>query len=147
MALNKAIPFAAVTFVIASMASMGLPGFSGFAAEFQVLIGAWKAFPTFAIITGGGIVIGVAYTLRVMQKAFFGDAEERRSPDRHEGTEPGQTVHQNGAPLEPISVPEKLGAIILIGVSLLIGVFPRLLLDVIVASFDSPLFDWLRRAP
>ena len=46
MNLAKAMPFAAVTFVIASVASMGLPGFSGFVAELQVLIGAWKAFPT-----------------------------------------------------------------------------------------------------
>jgi NADH-quinone oxidoreductase subunit M len=67
MGLSKALPFAAVTFVIASMASMGLPGFSGFAAEFQVIIGAWKAFPTLAVLTGIGILIGVAYTLRVMQ--------------------------------------------------------------------------------
>jgi NADH-quinone oxidoreductase subunit M len=35
--------------------------------------------------------------------------------------------------------------VILIGVSLVIGLFPRLLLDVIVPSFDSPLFDWLRK--
>jgi NADH-quinone oxidoreductase subunit M len=132
MGLNKAIPFAAVTFVIASMASMGLPGFSGFAAEFQVIIGAWKAFPTWAILTGVGILIGVAYTLRVLQKAFFGDAEEGES-HAHE-------------PLAPISLQEKLGAVMLIAVSLIIGLFPRLLLDIIVPSFNSPLFDWLRRA-
>ena len=73
MNLVKAMPFAAVTFVIAGAASMGLPGFSGFVAELQVLIGAWKSYPTFAVIAGVGIVIGVAYTLRAMQKAFFGD--------------------------------------------------------------------------
>jgi NADH-quinone oxidoreductase subunit M len=73
MNLVKAMPFAAVTFVIAGAASMGLPGFSGFIAELQVIIGAWQAFPTLAVITGVGIVIGVAYTLRAMQKAFFGE--------------------------------------------------------------------------
>ena len=133
MGLNKAIPFAAVTFVIASIASMGLPGFSGFAAEFQVIIGAWQAFPTFAILTGIGILVGVAYTLRVLQKAFFAEAE------------PGK--EHSHEPLPPISVPERLGAFLLIAVSLLIGLWPRLLLDVIIPSFDSPLFDWLRRAP
>jgi NADH-quinone oxidoreductase subunit M len=131
MRLSKAMPFVAVTFVIAAMASMGLPGFSGFAAEFQVLIGAWKAFPTLAVVTGIGVLVGVAYTLRVMQKAFFGDAEVK---DEH--------PHE---PMPPISMPEKLGAILLMAVSLLIGLFPRLLLDVIMPSFDSPLFDWLRR--
>ena len=54
MNLSKALPFAAVTFVIAGLASMGLPGFSGFAAELQVLIGAWQAFPTLAVLAGSG---------------------------------------------------------------------------------------------
>jgi NADH-quinone oxidoreductase subunit M len=133
MGLNKAMPFAAVTFIIASMASMGLPGFSGFAAEFQVLAGAWKAFPIFAILTGLGILVGVAYTLRVLQKAFFGEAEEKSDSN---------TAHE---PLPPISPMEKLGAVLLIVISLVIGLFPRLLLDIIVPSFDSPLFEWLRR--
>src|ERR1043166_9419418 len=64
--LNKAIPFAAVTFTIASFASMGMPGFSGFVAELQVLIGAWHSWSTLAVVAGLGILIGVAYTLRVL---------------------------------------------------------------------------------
>src|SRR5205085_12249299 len=60
MNLHKTLPFAAFTFVIGGLASMGLPGFSGFVAELQVLIGAWKAFPTYAIIAGIGILVGVA---------------------------------------------------------------------------------------
>ncbi|HXT12050.1 MAG TPA: NADH-quinone oxidoreductase subunit M [Candidatus Angelobacter sp.] len=133
MRLGKALPFVAGTFVIACIASMGMPGFSGFAAEFQVIIGAWKAFPTLAILTGIGILIGIAYTLRALLKAFFG-----------EGEEPGERPHE---PMPPISFPEKLGALLLIAVSLAIGLFPRILLDIIVPSFNSPLFDWLRRTP
>lgn len=133
MGLSKAIPFAAVTFVIAAMASMGLPGFSGFAAEFQVIVGAWQAFPTLAILTGVGILIGIAYTLRALLKAFYGETEEKNG-HAHE-------------PLAPISPAEKLGAVLLIFISLMIGLFPRLLLDIIVPSFNSPLFDWMRRLP
>src|SRR5262245_30715552 len=70
MRLNELLPFAAVTFVVAGLASMGMPGFSGFVAEVQVLIGAWTAFPAFAVLAGAGILIGVAYTLRAVQKAF-----------------------------------------------------------------------------
>ncbi|HWX22947.1 MAG TPA: NADH-quinone oxidoreductase subunit M, partial [Candidatus Binatia bacterium] len=62
MNLNKLLPFAAVSFTLAGVASMGLPGFSGFVAELQVLIGAWHAFPTLAVIAGLGILVGVAYT-------------------------------------------------------------------------------------
>ena len=139
MGLARAMPFAAVTFVIASMASMGLPGFSGFVAELQVLIGAWKAYPTMAIIAGVGILIGVAYTLRVLQKAFLG--EGMSSAESHGENQAGPEA---GAPMGPITIPERIGAVLLIGASLLIGLYPRLLLDVIVPSFDSPLFDWLR---
>src|ERR1051326_249381 len=67
MNLAKAMPFAAMTFVVGRVASMGLPGFSGFVAELQVLIGAWDAFPTITIFAGVGILVGVAYTLRVLQ--------------------------------------------------------------------------------
>src|SRR5436309_2522315 len=82
MNLSHVLPFAGATFVIASVASMGLPGFSGFVAELQVLIGAWHTFPTMAVLAGAGILVGVAYTLRVLQKAFFGETMEARSPDR-----------------------------------------------------------------
>src|SRR5881397_3377193 len=46
--LRKAIPFAFWTFVIGGAASMGLPGFSGFVAEIQVLIGAFAMSPWLA---------------------------------------------------------------------------------------------------
>lgn len=134
MNLVKAMPFAAATFVIAGAASMGLPGFSGFIAELQVLIGAWQAFPTLAVITGVGIVIGVAYTLRAMQKAFFGDAASK--PRSHHEEEGDGTV---------ITTPERIGAVLLITISIVVGLFPRLLLDVIVPSFNSPLFDWVKK--
>jgi NADH-quinone oxidoreductase subunit M len=135
MNLGTLIPFAAVTFTIAGVASMGLPGFSGFVAELQVLIGAWQAFPTLAVVAGLGILLGVAYTLRAVQRAFFGEGEEAAVtavPNGHGHSE-----------LEPISVPERIGAVILMGTALLIGLYPRLLLDLIVPSFSSPLFEWL----
>jgi NADH-quinone oxidoreductase subunit M len=69
-----------------------------------------------------------------MQKAFFGEAAAAPAEDDEETHEP-----------EPISIPERLGAVLLIGVSLLVGLYPRILLDVIAPSFNSPLFDWLRK--
>ena len=88
MGLSQAIPFAAVTFVIASVASMGLPGFSGFVAELQVLIGAWHAFPTLAVASGAGIVIGVAYTLRA--------GAERHFLEKHINPSPRPSPHRMG---------------------------------------------------
>src|SRR5438128_2727357 len=100
MNLSQALPFAAVTFVIASVASMGLPGFSGFVAELQVLIGAWRSFPTMAVLAGLGILVGVAYTLRVLQKAFFGEPTQEPSTSSHHPS------HETA--LETISVPERI---------------------------------------
>ncbi len=142
MQLNRTIPFAAVTFVIAGVASMGLPGFSGFVAELQVLIGAWKAYPTLAVITGVGIVVGVAYTLRAIQKAFFGETGETSSTSSHSHPD---RIGDGVEPIPPISIPERIGAVLLIGAALIIGLYPRLLLDVIIPSFSSPLFDGLRK--
>jgi NADH-quinone oxidoreductase subunit M len=136
MGLARAMPFAAVTFVIAALASMGLPGFSGFVAELQVLIGAWRALPTLAIVSGVGIIIGVAFTLRTLVKAFFGEAAEAPAAAKHHGH-----AHE----LEPISVPERLGAALLMAVTFIVGIYPRVLLDVIVPAFGSPLFAALRK--
>ena len=83
------------------------------------------------VLAGVGVLVGVAYTWRAMQKAFFDDAGEATAPSRPQR-------------FEPISAPERIGAAILIGASLLIGLYPHLLLRVIVPSFESPLFQWLR---
>jgi len=125
MNLSRAIPFAAFTFVIGGLASMGLPGFSGFVAELQVLIGAWRAFPALAILAGIGIVIGVAYILRTIQQSFYSGMQLSVVPHSH--------------PLETISVPERIGAAILMATTLIIGLYPTLLLKLIQSGFDSPL--------
>jgi NADH-quinone oxidoreductase subunit M len=121
MHLSRRIPFAAWAFVIAGIASMGLPGFSGFVAEFQVLVGAWMAKPWWTLAAGVGIVIGVAYTWRALQKAFFNDA-----PQTAHGLE-----REHAHPFAPITWPEVTGTALLAGVSLFVGLYPRILLDAI----------------
>jgi NADH-quinone oxidoreductase subunit M len=132
MRLVRTMPFAAMTFVVASLASMGLPGFSGFVAELQVLMGAWQAFPSLAILTGVGILIGVAYTLRAMQRGFFGEAR------------PGEIPAEVAT--NPITWAERAGAGLLMAATLVIGLYPRLLLDWISEGLESPVFDGLRKA-
>ncbi|HZB89712.1 MAG TPA: NADH-quinone oxidoreductase subunit M, partial [Terracidiphilus sp.] len=119
MHLSKRLPFAAWAFVIAGVASMGLPGFSGFVAELQVLAGSWKADPWWTAAAGVGIVVGVAYTWRAMQKAFFSDVH----PDAH--------IHEHGHELAAITWPEVTGVVMLMGASLAVGLYPRILLDAI----------------
>jgi NADH-quinone oxidoreductase subunit M len=140
MGLGRLLPFAAATFVLAGAASVGLPGFSGFVAELQVLIGAWQAYPTLVAVAGVGILVGVAYTWRAMQKAFFGEAEDTAEEGSERGARQG-----HGVSLAPISVPERFGAALLLTASVAVGLWPRLLLDIIVPCWQSSLFDWLRR--
>ena len=121
MHLAKRLPFAAWAFVIAGMASMGLPGFSGFVAELQVLVGVWAARPWWTVGAGIGIVIGVAYTWRALQKAFFSD--RLPTPDEHPKT--------GWPPFAAITWPEYAGVALLTGVSLFVGLYPRILLDTI----------------
>lgn len=128
LGLARAIPFAAVIFTLAAAASMGLPGFSGFVAELQVLMGAWQAFPAAAIAAGFGVVMAVAFTLRVLQRAFLGPAVEV------------ELDHP-----EPVTWAEKLGALLLLGTSLWVGLYPRLLLDWIDGGLASPGFASMRK--
>jgi NADH-quinone oxidoreductase subunit M len=130
MHLARAIPFAAVTFVIAGMASIGLPGFSGFVAELEILVGAWRAYPILAVLAGLGILAGIAFTWRALDKAFLGDAG---------------SAGPASVPLPPISAAERIGASILITTTVAVGLYPRLLLDLILPALNSPLFDGLRK--
>ena len=131
MHLSKAIPFAAFTFVIAGMASMGLPGFSGFVAELMILIGTWRSYPTLILFVAIGLIAGVAYIWRAMQMAFFSGNGAPSAPPEH--------------PLPPISFPERLGTGILICASVIVGTFPQLFLNVIHPALNSPLFQGLRK--
>jgi NADH-quinone oxidoreductase subunit M len=139
MDLSRAIPFAAVTFTVASVASMGLPGFSGFVAELQVLTGAWHAYPTLTVVTGIGILLGVAYTLRALQSAFFAGPSLAAA-----SALPNAAAY--AVAWDPISVPERIGAAILIGTTLTIGLFPGLLLNLIVPTLNPSHFHFLAAA-
>ena len=128
LGLRHALPFAAFSFVIASAASMGIPGFSGFAAEITILLGAWKTYPLAVLITGAGMVLVAAFTLRALKKAFFGDA--------------ASTAGGTTGALAPITVAEKWGAGLLMFATLAAGVYPKFLLDRILPAVES--MRWLK---
>ncbi len=131
--LGRVLPFAAVTFTLAGFASMGLPGFSGFIAEFQVLSGSWLRFPASVMAAGVGLVAGVAYTLRAIQRVFYSG----------ESANPPATRPMD--PIEPVTWAERAGAVLLLVSTLWVGLYPRLLLDWIVPALQTPLFAELRR--
>src|SRR5947208_15108843 len=132
MNLSHDMPFAAFTFVIASAASIGIPGFSGFAAEITILIGAWKTYPIAVWIAGAGIVLVAAFTLRALKLSFFGEKDVQGEVTK------GTAL--NREEFNPITIPEKIGACMLMLTTLAVGVYPKLLLDRIMPAVEAMRF-------
>jgi NADH-quinone oxidoreductase subunit M len=135
MNLSHALPFAAFTFIIAAAASMGIPGFSGFAAEITILIGAWRTYPFAVWITGAGMVLVAAFTLRALKQSFFGEMD------------PGVALLESRLALDSgwneqqsITAAEKCGACLLMLATLAVGVYPKLLLDRIMPAVEAMRF-------
>jgi NADH-quinone oxidoreductase subunit M len=70
--LFSKMPWAAAGFIVGGLVSMGMPGFSGFVAEFPIFMGVWRANPVVAIVAALAIVITAAYILMVVRRVFFG---------------------------------------------------------------------------
>jgi NADH-quinone oxidoreductase subunit M len=108
--------FAGVT-AVAAFASLGIPGFSGFIAEFQIFTGSLASQATATAVAVTGILLTAALFLRALRRMLLG-------PTRLPGS-----VRTGGfrdlAPTEAVSI------VPLLGIALVIGVLPRLLLDVI----------------
>jgi NADH-quinone oxidoreductase subunit M len=72
----KVIPFLGVCYVIAGLASLGLPGLSGFVAEMTIFVGAFQHVDVFhrvvTILAVSSIVITAVYILRVVGTLLFG---------------------------------------------------------------------------
>src|SRR5438105_4466142 len=130
MSLSRALPSAAFSFVIASAASMGIPGFSGFAAEITILIGAWKIYPIAVWITGAGMVLVAAFTLRALNRTFFDTVRVQA------GRVPTDTDWNE----QSITLAEKCGACLLMFATLAVGLYPKLLLDRIMPAVEAMRF-------
>jgi NADH-quinone oxidoreductase subunit M len=69
--LAASIPVFAGMLVFASLASIGLPGTSGFIAEFMILIGTFQNHPFIALIAATGVIFAAFYMLPMVQKVVF----------------------------------------------------------------------------
>lgn len=104
------MPFMATVALIFSLASLGLPGLGNFVAEFLTLIGAWQSNPVLTIFATIGLVAATVYSLRIMQKIFYGKEELTYS-------------------LPDLSIREKLIMIPLVVIIIWLGIFPQPVLD------------------
>ncbi len=75
--MSKIMPFATIGFIIGGLVSMGMPGFSGFVAEFPIFMGVWGSRWLVAVIASISIIITAAYIMRNIRQVFFGDVPEK----------------------------------------------------------------------
>jgi NADH-quinone oxidoreductase subunit M len=130
--LWRTLPGAAIAFTLATAASMGLPGFSGFVAEISVVIGLWQFSPWLVPVVAFGIVITGAFSLRALHKAFF--------PVRNSDDAPPSL-------LPPLTWPEISAISLLIAVSLAIGLYPKPWIVLIDDGLRSPVFHSILSMP
>ena len=77
--IARVMPWFATAFMITALASIGVPGTSGFIGEFLVLLGAFETHPTLAIIAASGVIFAAFYMLPMVQKVFFNKLEKPES--------------------------------------------------------------------
>ena len=114
--LSKSMPVASAFFIIAAFAGVGVPCMASFWAELLVFVSAVKTYPVRGILAVMGLVVSALFMLRVVQKTFYGEKNER-------------WAHIPDVPLFLASP-----RIILVGVILFFGLFPRFMLDVIQSA-------------
>jgi NADH-quinone oxidoreductase subunit M len=117
--LARQMPKIGVVFVVAGLASLGLPGLSGFVAEFLVFLGGFTRggeWAWYTVLGAFGIVLSAGYILWLLERVFYGPmAEQWRS-------------------LTDATRLEMAYVSTLVAVIVLIGVYPNLLLDIIANS-------------
>lgn len=72
--LQGPAPVMAALFTLVMLASIGLPGLSGFVSEFLVLLGTYNVHPWFALTAALGVIAAAAYLLWAYQRVFHGEA-------------------------------------------------------------------------
>jgi len=74
--IGRVTPWFATVFMITALASIGLPGTSGFVGEFLALLGTFEARPVMALIAASGVIFAAYYMLPMVQKVFFNALEK-----------------------------------------------------------------------
>jgi len=125
--IRKVMPLVAIAFIIGGLVSMGMPGFSGFIAEFPIFVGLWNGQPEWlwngyawiAIIASISIVITASYIIRIISSVFFGQL-----PSEFEGH-----VHD-------VNTLDKVALVFLSAIMVAIGVYPSLIVPLVQSGVN-----------
>jgi NADH-quinone oxidoreductase subunit M len=119
---RKVMPLVAVAFIVGGLVSMGMPGFSGFIAEFPIFMGLWRSHPWIAIVAAISIVITAGYIIRIVGRVFFGQLPEEFAGHVHD-----------------VSVLDKVALVFLSAILIGIGVFPSIMVPMVQSGVDNVL--------
>jgi NADH-quinone oxidoreductase subunit M len=75
--LAHQMPRMAFGFMLAGLASLGLPGLVNFIGEFTIFVGSFGTYPAVAVIAISGIVFTAVYVLRTLGNILFGPRKEQ----------------------------------------------------------------------
>ncbi len=125
--LAHVMPLYATFFMIATLASIGLPGLAGFVGEFTILLGTFSsgflpAAKVMAILAASGVVLGAFYMLWMVQRVFF-----------------GRLAHEANRNLPDLSLREVLVLVPLLIFMFVLGVHPGLVFDKVALSIEKVL--------
>jgi len=116
--LAKSVPFMSGILLVAGLATLGLPGLSGFVGEFLSFLGLFESMKAVTVFGVIGVLLSAAYVLRGVLAITFGP----QSP-RYDGIKEARFV-------------EALPMVALAALIVLLGVYPSLLTDPMQPSFD-----------
>ncbi|MCW8449676.1 NADH-quinone oxidoreductase subunit M [Legionella quinlivanii] len=116
------MPVFASFFMLFAMANAGLPGTSGFVGEFMVILGSIKAGFWIAFWAATTLIIGAAYTLWMYKRVIF-----------------GKIANEKVAALKDLSVYETSAYLLLALMVILMGVYPKPVLDYVHQSVSYTL--------
>ena len=119
---SRLMPLVAVAFIVGGLVSMGMPGFSGFIAEFPIFMGLWQREPLVAIISAIAIVITAGYIMRVVGRVFFG-----KLPAEFEGH------------IGPVTSLDKVALVVLSGILVVLGLFPAVMAPMVESGAEAVL--------
>ena len=119
---SKVMPLVAVAFIIGGLVSMGMPGFSGFVAEFPIFMGLWQREPLVAVISVISIVITASYIIRIIGSVFFG-----KMPAEFDGH------------ISPVTSLDKVALVVLSVILVVLGIFPAVMSNMVQSGAEAVL--------
>lgn len=118
--LVNRMPLYALTFMVFTMANVGLPGTSGFVGEFMTLLGTFKVSIPTAFFATSGVILSAGYALWLYRKVVF-----------------GALVKPSLASMKDLTFRECVTLFPLIALTILFGVYPKPVLDMSAASVQQ----------